>query len=330
MDVEIERLPSGEFQWVRHRQSRESNSTEARGTISHNKNHQARARRTPLTIAEIEHLIQIYAATGEGRGAFLAAIASEEREYRPRELHRSQRRFDSSRRYHTGGFSSSSDDNYPGDQGVPQGPPKGPAPYGPAPERIPVTRHRPLYRDGIYEDPRIPEREIHSTEPNIQHVTVEQPMASGGLPSRHGSVDDIHDGPRHYAVPQMHRSPYVEESLDSEDRPRRRARTYGGEHYRVQHAVSPRHDQINLNMQLPHYTVNIPGQGSINSSVEQRGGGGSDYELSIVSSTEDSQYSGHLRGGAVPLRRLPTRASAFGAGLNADDTDTTPTSRLIE
>jgi hypothetical protein len=308
MEVEIERLPSGEFQFVRHRQS------------TPKRNHPDRGRRIPLSLPEIEHLIQIYAATGEGRGAYLASTASEERQYgrSTQDFYRSQPRY-----YSRGNreWSSSSDDsNPPGDQTARRGPSGGPAPGGPTPQHMPEPRirHYGLYDDGIYEDRGMSRRKVSRKETDIPIRATERlvsAMTSGG---RQSSGDDNRRRTGYQAEPQMYQRPYMEEELESEDGPRRSVGSHIEEDITMVHQAASPQRVFDVEREIGHHHLiqNIQLRGG--------GGGGSDYGPRTDLSTEDSKHSVRLRGRNYQLARLPTSTSAIGAFYNSDDTDATP------
>ncbi|RFU30732.1 hypothetical protein B7463_g5606, partial [Scytalidium lignicola] len=153
--MEIERRDDGEFQWVRRPRRRPSRRYsqyrwaryqphERRQGWGHAKRRNRSERheiRLP-SIKEIEDLICLYVATGEGKGAFYAAKVSEEsgnHGYDSSGRRHSHRRWGRPPRYYglsSGSSSSSSDDDSYGGGRIHIGPrPSGPVPPPPPPPR---------------------------------------------------------------------------------------------------------------------------------------------------------------------------------------------------
>ena len=177
----VERRPDGELQWIRAPRRREHRTSGAWVRESRRQRSYAvaddpaiemapetvlqanRLQRNLPSFPEVEHLLRLYVATGEGRGAYLAAKTEEEKEWGSESRYGDhveaigRRQHFSSRPHRPHGplpssSGSSDDDRYDGDDGLggrpPHRPPSGGPPGGHPEVYIarPDGRHRPAAR----------------------------------------------------------------------------------------------------------------------------------------------------------------------------------------
>ncbi|ERF68470.1 hypothetical protein EPUS_03788 [Endocarpon pusillum Z07020] len=167
----VERRPDGELQWVRAPRRREHRTSGAWVRESRRRRSYAvadnpatemaqemvlqanRLQRNLPSFPEVECLLRLYVATGEGRGAYLAAKTKMEEEKKWRSESRYGDRAEATRRRqrfnsrHHGPLPSSSgssdDDRYDGDDGLGGRPPHRPPSGGPSGSHPEVYRARP-------------------------------------------------------------------------------------------------------------------------------------------------------------------------------------------
>ena len=173
----VGRRYDGRLQWIQNRDARENAAqTEVLG--------EGRYLGDIPSFPEIERLLAIYVATGEGKGAYIAAKVAEEQNpnYETRKENRGSRRFSRySRPPRHSGYSSSSssdDDDAAGNAPGPPLRPSGGRPPGGAPQVVEIPQR-----------PR-PPRPVHivAEEDDEPVIIIEPPVDPGrlyGLPAEH-------------------------------------------------------------------------------------------------------------------------------------------------
>ena len=319
----IRRGPDGGLQWIRDRYYGDSDPEVKKPP----RRHRIQVRRDFPSFRELEQLLAIYVATGEGKGAYLSAAAAAAENLDNEEpviLERLSRRHSRYSRPPPSSFSDSGDDSN-NDSGHPHSkPPNKPSGGGPRPPRpsgpeviiTPLAGGRPPHGNVQLETEAIPVRptqhhggvEIHMERPPRppqQYTQGHRP------PSPHYSSDSdgFSDGPEYVTLPPEENDRRLEERRKQsrsahEPRSSQARRSYSSQHRRanvviIEQDQRPGHTDVGARRRPtaaePQYEIRAQRRPTQNSA-------------------ENIIMRERMRGGALPFV-APTRTSAFAAGV---------------
>jgi hypothetical protein len=335
----VERGPDGELRWVRRVPARTDPNRATfvqerrqrrsyRGYTGDPVTREDQPRRGLPSFQDIERLLEIYVATGEGRGAFHAAKVSEETKG-PRYRYEEEIARRNRRRRHPPRYSSSDDDSWPDDgrpsHPRPSGGSSGGSSGGPVhPEEGPVLEIR---RPGRRYDEEIRNIDVQTINPpRPVHIDVVRPRR-GTEEIRNIDVQTIN--PVHFGVVRPRRGTEEGREEYSEHLQRRwRYQAYAEDVSDEEDGHGPLYAALPAeedNIRLQSRRASSRRGRSSNRGV--RGGGGLDYDPDEVPSDGGGQGSFRLRGGGAS-GAPPTRTSAVSGATIAppgsEKIDTTP------